>query len=124
MVLKQNMIKVTVNFNFKFMILIDAKGRSYDLSFTRCIWLVIFVDAKSDARVAGQLVPQLPAHPTVSLVAASTGKCLPQISHNVQNAHECWCNKKVIVWLCVCTGDNLLAKAHGLSSRTYAQTVQ
>ena len=67
------MIKVTVNFNFKFMILIDAKGRSYDLSFTRCIWLVIFVDAKSDARVAGQLVPQLPAHPTVSLVAASTG---------------------------------------------------
>ena len=55
------------------MILIDAKVRSYDLSFTRCIWLVISVDAKSDARVAGQLVPQLPAYPTVSLVTASTG---------------------------------------------------
>ena len=32
--------------------------------------------------------------------------------------------REVIVWLCVYTGDNPLAKAHGLSSRTYAQTIQ
>ena len=31
---------------------------------------------------------------------------------------------KVIVWLCVCTGDNPLDKARGLSSCTYAQTIQ
>ena len=24
---------------------------------------------------------------------------LHQISHNVQSAHACWCNRKVIVWL-------------------------
>ena len=31
-----------------------------------------------------------------------------QISHNVQSPqrHACWCNKKIIVWLCVCTVDN------------------
>ena len=23
--------------------------------------------------------------------------------HNAQSAHACWCNKAVIVWLCVCT---------------------
>ena len=33
----------------------------------------------------------------------------------------CWCNKKIIAWLCVCTGDNLLAKARELSSRTYGK---
>ena len=33
---------------------------------------------------------------------------LHQISHNAQSAHACWCNKAVIVWLCVCTGDNPL----------------
>ena len=38
--------------------------------------------------------------------------------------HACWCEKAVIVWLCVCTGDNPLAKARGLSSCTYAQTIQ
>ena len=27
-------------------------------------------------------------------------------------------------WLCVCTGDNPLAKARGLSSRPYAQTIR
>ena len=27
-------------------------------------------------------------------------------------------------WMCVCTGDNPLAKARELSSRTYAQTIQ
>ena len=32
--------------------------------------------------------------------------------------------KAFIVWLCVCAGDNPLAKARGLSSRTYAQTIQ
>ena len=31
---------------------------------------------------------------------------------------------KVIVWLSVCTGDNPRAKARGLSSCTYAQTIQ
>ena len=31
---------------------------------------------------------------------------------------------RVIVWLCVCIGDNQLAKARGLSSRTYSQTLQ
>ena len=36
-------------------------------------------------------------------------------------AHACRCNKAVIEWLCACTGDNTLAKARGLSSRTYAQ---
>ena len=41
-----------------------------------------------------------------------------------QVRHACWCNKKVIVRLCVCTGENPLAKARGLSSRTYAQTIQ
>ena len=51
---------------------------------------------------------------------------LHQLSHNVQSAHacSCWCNKKVIVWLCVCTRDNTLAKARGLSSHIYAQTIQ
>ena len=49
---------------------------------------------------------------------------LHQISHNAQSAHACWCNKAVIVWLCVCTGENPLAKARGLSSHTYAQTIQ
>ena len=49
---------------------------------------------------------------------------LHQISHNAKSAHACWCSKAVIVWLCACTGDNLLAKAHGLSSRTYAQAIQ
>ena len=43
---------------------------------------------------------------------------LHKISHNVQSAHACWCNKEVSVWLYVCTGDNPLAKARGLSSRT------
>ena len=38
--------------------------------------------------------------------------------------HACWCNKAVIVLLCVGTGDNQLAKARGLPSRTYAQTIQ
>ena len=28
------------------------------------------------------------------------------------------------IWLCVCTGDNPLAKDRGLSSRKYAQTIQ
>ena len=46
-----------------------------------------------------------------------------QISHNAHSAHARWCNKADIVWLCVCTGDKL-AKARGLSSRTYAQTMQ
>ena len=46
------------------------------------------------------------------------------IYRNAQSAHACWCNKAVIVWLCVCTRDNSLAKARGLSSRTYAQTIQ
>ena len=32
-------------------------------------------------------------------------------------------HKAVNVWLCVCTVENLLAKARGLSSRTYAQTI-
>ena len=29
-----------------------------------------------------------------------------------------------LLYDCVCTGDNPLAKAHGLSSRTYAQIIQ
>ena len=47
-----------------------------------------------------------------------------KVSHNVQSEHVCWCNKKVIVWLCVCTGDNPLAKARVLSFRTHAKTIQ
>ena len=39
------------------------------------------------------------------------------MSCNAQSAHACRCNKAVIVLLCVCTGDNPLAKARGLSSR-------
>ena len=46
-----------------------------------------------------------------------------QISHYAQSAHACCCNQAVIVWLCVCTGDNPLAKAHGLTTRTYTQTI-
>ena len=46
------------------------------------------------------------------------------ISQFEQSANACWCNKLVSVWFCVCTGDNPLAKAHGLSSRTDAQTIQ
>ena len=42
--------------------------------------------------------------------------------HNVQSALACWCNEKVIVWLCIWRGGNPLTKAHGLSSHTYAQT--
>ena len=49
---------------------------------------------------------------------------LHQISHNAQSAHACWCNKTVIVLLCVCMEDNPLAKTRGLSSPTYAQTIQ
>ena len=49
---------------------------------------------------------------------------LHQIFHNAQTAHACWCKKAIIVWLCVCTGDNPLAKARGLSSCTYAHTIQ
>ena len=48
---------------------------------------------------------------------------LHQISHNVQSTQACWCNKN-IAWLCVCSVANPLAKARGLSSRTYAQTIQ
>ena len=32
--------------------------------------------------------------------------------------------RQLLYGLCVCTGDNPLAKAHGLSSCTYAQTIQ
>ena len=32
--------------------------------------------------------------------------------------------RQLLYGLCVCTGDNPLAKGRGLSSRTYAQTVQ
>ena len=46
---------------------------------------------------------------------------LNQISHKTQRTHAYWCNKAVIVWLCVCMGDNPLAKARGLSSRTYTK---
>ena len=46
------------------------------------------------------------------------------MSHNAKSAHAYWCNKAVSVWLCVSTGDNPLAKAPGLASRTYAQTIQ
>ena len=45
------------------------------------------------------------------------------ISHGVRSAHACCCKKKVIVWFCVCTDDNPLANARGLSSRTDAQTI-
>ena len=38
---------------------------------------------------------------------------LHQMYHNAQSAHACWCNKAVIVWLCVWTGDKPLAKARG-----------
>ena len=42
--------------------------------------------------------------------------------HEISNG--CRCNKAVIVWFSIYTGDNPLAKARGLSSRTYAQTIQ
>ena len=32
--------------------------------------------------------------------------------------------RQLLYGLCACTGDNALAKARGLSSRTYAQTIQ
>ena len=41
---------------------------------------------------------------------------LHQISHNALSAQACRYNEAVIVWLCVCTADSPLAKAHGLSS--------
>ena len=45
------------------------------------------------------------------------------LSHNLHSTHARWCNKKVIVWLCVCKRDNPLAKARVLSSRACAQTI-
>ena len=44
------------------------------------------------------------------------------MSRNAQNAKAWWCNKQVIVWFCVCTGDNPLAKARGLPARTATKT--
>ena len=35
---------------------------------------------------------------------------------NAQSANTCWCYKQVIVWFCVCMGDNQFAKARGIIS--------
>ena len=34
--------------------------------------------------------------------------------HDVQSAHASWCNKKFIVCLCVCTGDNAVMQINKL----------
>ena len=37
---------------------------------------------------------------------------LHQVSHNIQSAHACWCNKKVIEWLCVKLVEHLPVHTH------------
>ena len=43
------------------------------------------------------------------------------LSHSVKSAHAWWCNRKIIVRLCIWTWVNPPAKTRGLSSRTFAQ---
>ena len=49
-----------------------------------------------------------------------------QISPNALSTNACWCIKKAIYGVCVCSRDTCypLAKTRGLSSCTYAQTIQ
>ena len=47
------------------------------------------------------------------------------MSHNAQNAKKyAGAISKILHGLCVCTGDNPLAKARGSSSHKHAQTIQ
>ena len=61
---------------------------------------------------------------TLNICIASLSDISTSNISNVQCTHACRCNKASIVWLCACTGDNPRAKARGLSSRTYAQTIK
>ena len=50
------------------------------------------------------------AHKCGTYVPVSVKVMTLTLEVEVQSTKVCWCNKQVIVWVCVCTDDNLFAK--------------